>query len=137
MDEFQINQNFVTGMIAQGVFTLAMLFLLWMMFRANTLAHERGSNLVQKILSTVISAPVLLFNLGNWNNFGATFNNWAYSLSQLDSLSVGGQNFVDQTNATGFVDGGLIPSDPVSLVFWTGITVALFLGIWTAPGPKD
>ena len=75
MDEFQINQNFVGGIIAQGVFTLAMLFLLWMMFRANTLAHERGSNLVQKILSTVISAPVILFNLGNWNNFGATFNN--------------------------------------------------------------
>ncbi len=137
MEEFQINQNFVGGMIAQGVFTLAMLFLLWMMFRANTLSHERGSNLVQKILSTVISAPVIIFNLGNWNNFGATFNNWAYSLSQLDSLSAGGQNFVDQTGATGFIDGGLIPSDPVSLIFWAGITIALFLGIWTAPGPKE
>ncbi len=137
MEEFQINQNFVGGMIAQGVFTLAMLFLLWMMFRANTLSHERGSNLVQKILSTLISAPVIIFNLGNWNNFGATFNNWAYSLSQLDSLSAGGQNFVDQTGATGFIDGGLIPSDPVSLIFWAGITIALFLGIWTAPGPKE
>ena len=137
MEEFQINQNFVGGMIAQGVFTLAMLFLLWMMFRANTLSHERGSNLIQKILSTVISAPVIIFNLGNWNNFGATFNNWAYSLSQLDSLSAGGQNFVDQTGATGFIDGGLIPSDPVSLIFWAGITIALFLGIWTAPGPKE
>ena len=137
MEEFEINQNFVGGMIAQGVFTLAMLFLLWMMFRANTLSHERGSNLVQKILSTVISAPVIIFNLGNWNNFGATFNNWAYSLSQLDSLSAGGQNFVDQTGATGFIDGGLIPSDPVSLIFWAGITIALFLGIWTAPGPKE
>ena len=137
MEEFQINQNFVGGMIAQGVFTLAMLFLLWMMFRANTLSHERGSNLVQKILSTLISAPVIIFNLGNWNNFGATFNNWAYSLSQLDSLSAGGQNFVDQTGATGFIDGGLIPSDPVSLIFWAGITITLFLGIWTAPGPKE
>tara|TARA_Y100000817_G_scaffold138278_1_gene108427 strand:+ start:596 stop:1009 length:414 start_codon:yes stop_codon:yes gene_type:complete len=137
MEEFQINQNFVGGMIAQGVFTLAMLFLLWMMFRANTLSHERGSNLIQKILSTVISAPVIIFNLGNWNNFGATFNNWAYSLSKLDSLSAGGQNFVDQTGATAFIDGGLIPSDPVSLIFWAGITIALFLGIWTAPGPKE
>jgi len=114
-----------------------MLFLLWMMFRANTLAHERGSNLFQKILGTAISGSVLLFNLTAWNHFPAFFNNWAYSLSQLDSLSVGGQRFVDNMGATGFIDGGLIPSDPVSIVFWLGITIALFLGIWTAPQPKE
>tara|TARA_B100000963_G_scaffold339766_1_gene337781 strand:- start:36 stop:449 length:414 start_codon:yes stop_codon:yes gene_type:complete len=137
MDEFQINQNFIMGMSGQAVFMFAMLFLLWMMFRANTLAHERGSNLIQKILGTAISGSVLLFNLGAWNAFPAFFNNWAYSLSQLDSLSVGGQRFVDQVGATGYVDGGLIPSDPVSIVFWLGITIALFLGIWTAPQPKE
>ena len=54
MTEFEINQNFLMGLVGQAVFTIAMLFLLWMMFRANTLAHERGSNLIQKILSTAI-----------------------------------------------------------------------------------
>ena len=137
MTEFEINQNFLMGLVAQAAFTIAMLFLLWMMFRANTLAHERGSNLIQKILSTAISGAVLFFNLGNWNNFSAAFNNWAYSLSQLDSLSAGGQRFVEETGASGYVDGGLIPSDPVSLVFWIGITIALFFGIWTAPAPKE
>ena len=52
MTEFEINQNFLMGLVGQAIFTIAMLFLLWMMFRANTLAHERGSNLIQKILST-------------------------------------------------------------------------------------
>ena len=62
MNEFQINQNFIMGMSGQAVFMFAMLFLLWMMFRANTLAHERGSNLIQKILGTAISGSVLLCN---------------------------------------------------------------------------
>ena len=95
MDEFQISNNFATGFIGRTIFMFAMLFLLWMMFRANTLAHERGSNLIQKILGTAISGSVLVFNLTAWNTFPAFFNNWAYSLSQLDSLSVGGQRFVD------------------------------------------
>tara|TARA_A100001011_G_scaffold239175_1_gene247165 strand:- start:589 stop:1002 length:414 start_codon:yes stop_codon:yes gene_type:complete len=137
MDEFQISNNFATGFAGRAIFMFAMLFLLWMMFRANTLAHERGSNLFQKILGTAISGSVLLFNLTAWNHFPAFFNNWAYSLSQLDSLSVGGQRFVDNMGATGFIDAGLIPSDPVSMVFWLGITIALFLGIWTAPQPKE
>ena len=77
MNEFQINQNFIMGMSGQAVFMFAMLFLLWMMFRANTLAHERGSNLIQKILGTAISGSVLLFNLGAWNTFPVFFNNWA------------------------------------------------------------
>ena len=63
MNEYQINQNFIMGMSGQAVFMFAMLFLLWMMFRANTLAHERGSNLIQKILGTAISGSVLIFNL--------------------------------------------------------------------------
>ena len=137
MDEFQISNNFSTGFIGRAVFMFAMFFLLWMMFRANTLAHERGSNLFQKILATAISGPVLIFNLTAWNLFPAFFNNWAYSLSQLDSLSPGGQRFVDNMGATGYISGGLIPSDPVSIVFWLGITVALFSGIWTAPKPKE
>ena len=95
------------------------------------------NDLIQKILGTAISGSVLLFNLGAWNTFPAFFNNWAYSLSQLESLSAGGQRFVDQVGATGYVDAGLIPSDPVSMVFWLGITIALFLGIWTAPQPKE
>ena len=137
MDEFQISNNFATGFIGRAILMFAMLFLLWMMFRASTLAHERGSNLLQKILGTAISGSVLVFNLTAWNTFPAFFNNWAYSLSQLDSLSAGGQRFVDNMGATGYLDTGWIPSDPVSVVFWLGITIALFYGIWTAPEPKE
>ena len=136
MDEFQISNNFATGFIGRTIFMFAMLFLLWMMFRASTLAHERGSNLFQKILGTAISGSVLVFNLTAWNTFPAFFNNWAYSLSQLDSLSPGGQRFVDNMEPTGYLDAGLVPSDPVSTVFWLGIAIALLMGIWTAPKPK-
>ena len=50
MDEFQISNNFATGFIGRALFMFAMLFLLWMMFRASTLAHERGSIYFKKYL---------------------------------------------------------------------------------------
>ena len=137
MVEFEISNNFSIGFIGRVMFMFAMLFLLWMVFKAIALAHERGSNLFQKILGTALSGSVLVVNLTAWNTCPAFFNNWAFSLSQLDSLSVGGQRFVDNMGATGYLDTGLIPSDPVSLVFWLGLTFALFYGIWTAPEPKE
>ena len=136
MVEFEISNNFSIGFIGRVMFMFAMLFLLWMVFKAIALAHERGSNLFQKILGTTISGCVLIFNLLAWNRFPAFFNNWAYSLSQLDSLSPGGQRFVDNMEPTGYLDAGLVPSDPVSTVFWLGIAIALLMGIWSAPKPK-
>ena len=108
-----------------------------MMFRGVTNAHEKGSNLIQKILGTLASGCVLIFNLGTWANTSTTANDWAYSLSQLEERSGGAQAFVDRMGATGYADPSLIPSDPVALIFWAVMAIALFMGIWTAPSPED
>ena len=137
MTEFQIHDIYLGLMTNTAIFALLNIFLLWMMFRGANNAHENGSNLFQKILATLASGCVLIFNLGTWANSGSTVNDWAYSLSQLEERSGGAQAFVERMGATGYADPSLIPSDPIALVFWAVMAIALFMGIWTAPNPDD
>jgi hypothetical protein len=39
--------------------------------------------------------------------------------------------------ATQYTTPGLIPADPVGIVFVLAILVGLIGGMWTAPGPKE
>jgi hypothetical protein len=39
--------------------------------------------------------------------------------------------------ATQYMSGGLLPSDPIGMVFIVAILVGLIGGMWTAPGPKE
>ena len=137
MSEYQITDLYIGLMTNNGIFVAVNIFLLWMMFRGINIARENGSNLVQKILSTLASGCVLIFNLGTWGNMSSTVNNWAYSLSQLEERSGASQAFVDRMGATGYTDPSLIPSDPVTIVFWLVIAISLFMGIWTAPKPEE
>jgi len=137
MAEFQIHDVYLGLMTNTAIFALLNIFLLWMMFRGVANAHEKGSNLVQKILGTLASVCVLIFNLGTWANTSTTVNDWAYSLSQLEERSGGAQAFVDRMGATGYADPSVIPSDPVALVFWAVMAISLLMGIWTAPSPED
>ena len=136
MNEFQIHDIY-TGLVTNtGIFAAVNIFLLWMMFRGVNIAKEKGSNLIQKILSTLASGCVLIFNLGTWGGMSSNVNNGAYSLSQLEERSGGAQAFVDRMGATGYADPSLIPSDPVAIVFWAVMAIALFMGIWTTPEPE-
>ena len=69
---------------------------------------------------------------------GSTLNNWALAVSESGEELTGGlQQFVDGMGATQYTTGGLLPGDPVSIVFVLAILVGLIGGMWMAPAPKD
>ena len=136
MEQYQLAMVYNGLFTSSALFAAVFIFLLWMMFRGANIAKENGANLIQKILSTVASLCVIVFNLNIWNTNFANINNYAYALSQLDDLSPGAQAFVGSMGATEAVSPSLIPSDPFTAVFWAIMTFSLLATIWTAPTPK-
>ena len=100
MDQFQVGMLYNGLFTSNAIFTGVFIFLLWMMFRGANQSHERGANLIQKILGSVVSLCVIAFNLNMFSQVFANVNNYAYSLSQLDEISEAGQAFVNATGAT-------------------------------------
>tara|TARA_B100002019_G_scaffold185470_1_gene160167 strand:+ start:490 stop:909 length:420 start_codon:yes stop_codon:yes gene_type:complete len=133
-----INQSFIGLMQLSGLFLIAYFILLWMMFRGVSNAHIYGANTFGKVLHTVISLCVVSFVSGTYSFIASLLNNWALSLSESgEELNGSLQNFVDVTGATQYTSPGLIPADPVGIVFILAILVGLIGGMWTAPGPKE
>ncbi len=133
-----INQSFIGLMQLSGLFLIAYFILLWMMFRGVSNAHIYGANTFGKVLHTVISLCVVSFVSGTYSFIASLLNNWALSLSESgEELNGSLQNFVDVTGATQYTSPGLLPADPVGIVFILAILVGLIGGMWTAPGPKE
>tara|TARA_B100000609_G_C17101770_1_gene374952 strand:- start:262 stop:681 length:420 start_codon:yes stop_codon:yes gene_type:complete len=133
-----INQSFIGLMQLSGLFLIAYFILLWMMFRGVSNAHIYGVNTFGKVLHTVISLCVVSFVSGTYSFIASLLNNWALSLSESgEELNGSLQNFVDVTGATQYISPGLIPADPIGIVFILAILVGLIGGMWTAPGPKE
>lgn len=133
-----INQSFIGLMQLSGLFLIAYFILLWMMFRGVSNAHIYGVNTFGKVLHTVISLCVVSFVSGTYSFIASLLNNWALSLSESgEELNGSLQNFVDVTGATQYTSPGLIPADPVGIVFILAILVGLIGGMWTAPEPKE
>ena len=133
-----INQSFIGLMQLSGLFLIAYFILLWMMFRGVSNAYIYGANTFGKVLHTVISLCVVSFISGTFSFVASLLNNWALSLSESgEELNGSLQNFVDVTGATQYTSPGLIPADPIGIVFILAILVGLIGGMWTAPGPKE
>ena len=133
-----INQSFIGLMQLSGLFLIAYFIILWMMFRGVSNAHIYGVNTFGKVLHTVISLCVVSFVSGTYSFIASLLNNWALSLSESgEELNGSLQNFVDVTGATQYTSPGLIPADPIGIVFILAILVGLIGGMWTAPGPKE
>ena len=133
-----INQSVIGLMQLSGLFLIAYFILLWMMFRGVSNAHIYGVNTFGKVLHTVISLCVVSFVSGTYSFIASLLNNWALSLSESgEELNGSLQNFVDVTGATQYTSPGLIPVDPVGIVFILAILVGLIGGMWTAPEPKE
>ena len=133
-----INQSFIGLMQLSGLFLIAYSILLWMMFRGVSNAYIYGVNTFGKVLHSVISLCVVSFVSGTYAFTSSLVNNWALALSESgEELNGSLQNFVDVTGATQYTSPGLIPADPVGIVFILAILVGLIGGMWTAPGPKE
>ena len=89
-------------------------------------------------MHSIISLCVVAFNANTYGNITSAVNNWAYAASESGLELTGGmQNFVDNVGATGYVNGSMIPSDPLGIVFYVAILIGLIGGMWTAPAPKE
>tara|TARA_B100000575_G_scaffold73653_1_gene57324 strand:- start:29 stop:448 length:420 start_codon:yes stop_codon:yes gene_type:complete len=133
-----INQSFIGLMQLSGLFLIAYSILLWMMFRGVSNAYIYGVNTFGKVLHSVISLCVVSFVSGTYAFTSSLVNNWALALSESgEELNGSLQNFVDVTGATQYTSPGLIPADPIGIVFILAILVGLIGGMWTAPGPKE
>ena len=138
MEMAQISQTYISIIQMNGLFFIGNVVLLWMMFRGVTNANLYGANTFGKVMHSVISICVVAFNANTYGNVTSAVNNWAYAASQSSEELTGGmQQFVDNMGATGYSSGSLIPSDPLGIVFFAAILIALIGGMWTAPGPKE
>ena len=64
---------------------------------------------------------------------GFFFINWqstSYALSQLDNLSANSQRFVDFLPVTSPPEFSLIPWNPVAIVWWIVVVIAILGPIW-------
>jgi hypothetical protein len=133
-----LNQSYVAVMQLNGLYFIGNVVLLWMMFRGVSNAYIYGANTFSKVMHSVLSLCVVSFLSGTFSNAGTTLNNWALALSESgEELNGGLQQFVDGMGATQYMSGGLLPSDPIGMVFIVAILVGLIGGMWTAPGPKE
>lgn len=133
-----LNQSYIAVMQLNGLYFIGNIILLWMMFRGVSNAYIYGANTFGKVMHSVLSLCVVTFLSGTFSNAGSTLNNWAFALSESgEELNGGLQQFVDGMGATQYTSGGLLPSDPVGMVFIAAILVGLIGGMWTAPGPKE
>ena len=133
-----INQSFIGMLQLNGLYLIANVILLWMMFRGVSNAHIYGANTFGKALHSVISLCVVAFVSGTYAFASTLVNNWALALSESgEELGAGLQQFVDGAGATQYTTPGLIPADPIGIVFVLAILVGLIGGMWTAPGPKE
>ena len=133
-----INQSFIAILQLNGMYLIGNIILLWMMFRGVTNANLHGANTFSKALHSIISLCVVAFISGTFAFAGSTVNNWALALSESgEELNGSLQAFVDGMGATEYTTAGLLPSDPLGIVFVLAILVGLIGGMWTAPGPKE
>tara|TARA_Y100000022_G_scaffold155661_1_gene137832 strand:+ start:466 stop:885 length:420 start_codon:yes stop_codon:yes gene_type:complete len=133
-----INQSFIGILQLNGLYLIANVILLWMMFRGVSNAYIYGANTFSKVLHSVISLCVVAFVSGTFAFTSSVANNWALSLADSgEELNGSLQSFVDSMGATQYTTPGLIPSDPVGIVFVLAILVGLIGGMWMAPAPKE
>ena len=133
-----INQSFIGILQLNGLYLIANVILLWMMFRGVSNAYIYGANTFGKVLHSVISLCVVAFVSGTFAFTASVANNWALSLAESgEELNGSLQSFVDSMGATQYTTPGLIPADPIGIVFVLAILIGLIGGMWTAPGPKE
>ena len=105
-----INQSFIGILQLNGLYLIANVILLWMMFRGVSNAYIYGANTFGKVLHSVISLCVVAFVSGTFAFTASVANNWALSLAESgEELNGSLQSFVDSMGATQYTTPGLIP----------------------------
>ena len=111
---------------ANAIFAAGNIILLWMVFRGVTNANLYGANVFSKVIHTVMSLCIVLFNTATLGNISSQLNNWAMALSEIEGEMPGGLvQFIERMGATEYTNPGLVPENPVALIFWIAVTIGL------------
>ena len=130
MDEYQIVNSFNMFMISNAMYQLGVFILLWITFRWVRTIYSNGAELIEKILCTIFGLGTVFNGLMISGFFYANWQGTSYALSQLDSLSPTARSFVDYLPVDTLPEVSLIPWNPVMIVWWLGVIVAILYPIW-------
>jgi len=130
MDEYQIINSFNMFMISNAMYQLGVFILLWITFRWVRAIYSNGAELIEKILCSIFGLGTVFNGLMISGFFYANWEGTSYSLSQLESLSPRAQSFVDYLPVDTLPEVSLIPWNPVMMVWWLGVIVAILYPVW-------
>ena len=130
MDEYQIINSFNMFMISNAMYQLGVFILLWVTFRWVRAIYTNGAELIEKILCSIFGLGTVFNGLMISGFFYANWEGTSFSLSQLESLSPTAQSFVDYLPVDTLPEVSLIPWNPVMMVWWLGVIVAILYPVW-------
>ncbi len=131
MDEYQIINSFNMFMISNAMYQLGVFILLWITLRWVRAIYSNGAELIEKILCSIFGLGTVFNGLMISGFFYANWEGTSFSLSQLESLSPTAQSFVDYLPVDTLPEVSLIPWNPVMIVWWLGVIVAILYPVWT------
>ena len=136
MTEYQIMNSFNMFMISNAMFQLGVFLLFWITFRWVRAIYTIVVELIEKILCSVFGLGVVFNGLMVSGFFYANWEGTSYALSQLESLSPTAQSFVDYLPVDTLPEVSLIPWNPVMIVWWLAVIVAILYPVWMKKRPK-
>jgi len=132
MSEYEIWSVMNSGLIANAIYGASIFFILWVAFRAANQVSSEGSNVVIKSLVTLFSLGIILNGLVVSSILEGLLQNTAYSLSQLDTISVASQSFIDFYGTGAAAEAGnIFGGNPIMLAWWLVVTIIIMGRIWT------
>ena len=130
MDEYQIVSNFSSFMISNSIYQLGTFVLLWAALRGALRIYDQGGTMFAKIISSLFGLGIAYQSLMIGGFFFINWQSTSYALSQLDNLSANSQRFVDFLPVTSPPEFSLIPWNPVAIVWWIVVVIAILGPIW-------
>ena len=105
-------------------------FLIWVTFRAGLRIYDHGAPILNKILVSIFGIGVVYNGLTINAFLQVTWENTAYALSKLDSISENAQSFVDFIDVSSAPVFSLIPANPFFIVWWVAVLLMMLLPVW-------
>ena len=104
--------------------------LLWAALRGALRIYDQGGTMFAKIISSLFGLGIAYQSLMIGGFFFINWQSTSYALSQLDNLSANSQRFVDFLPVSSPPEFSLIPWNPVAIVWWIVVVIAILGPIW-------
>ncbi len=144
MSEFEIQTVLSNSLIQQALYMFAFLFSTWFAGRCAVVTNEQGnSNLASKILISAFALSSIYYVNFQICWIDLHIKNYGHSLAALKAsgteLSARAESAIELfgANASEVPTLGMIPDNPVAIIFVISITLIILTGIWTGGSNQD